>query len=141
MPDLQNGVQNRDPTHELSIQTRLQLAGLQEYMLALRKIKNRKATDLHEVSPEERKTSKFDDILLRYCNAVYNQNTIERWTKCMLPFSRKGDREIVKDYRGITLTSIAAKIYSVLLSNHIEQEIDKILCKNQNEILAFSFHS
>ena len=31
--------------------------------------------------PEEWKTRKFDDILLRLCNAVYNQNTIEIWIK------------------------------------------------------------
>ena len=27
------------------------------------------------------KKKKLDDLLLRFCNAVYNQNTIDRWTK------------------------------------------------------------
>ena len=36
------------------------------------KIKNRKAAGLDEIPPEEWKTRRFDDILLRYCNAVYN---------------------------------------------------------------------
>ena len=32
-----------------------------------------------------------DDILLRHCNAVYNQNPIDRWMKgCILPFPKKG---------------------------------------------------
>ena len=35
-------------------------------------------------------------------------------------------------YRGITLTSIAAKIYNALLRNRIEPKIDNILRKNQN---------
>ena len=37
-----------------------------------------------------------------------------------------------KNYRGITLTSIAAKIYNTLLRNRIEPKIEKILRKNQN---------
>ena len=45
---------------------------------------------------------------------------------------KKGDRIIAETYQGITLTSIAAKIYNVLLRNHIEPEIEKILRKNQN---------
>ena len=79
------------------------------------------------------KTRQFDDILLQQCNAVYSQNRIERWTKgCILPFPKKGDLGLAKNYRGITLTSIAAKIYNALLRNHIEPKIDNILRKNQN---------
>ena len=37
-----------------------------------------------------------------------------------------------KNYRGITLTSVAVKIYSALLRNHIEPKIENILRKNQN---------
>ena len=43
-----------------------------------RKIKKRKAAWLEEIPPKEWKTKEFDDILLRHCNAVYNQNTINR---------------------------------------------------------------
>ena len=64
---------------------------------------------------------------------VYNQNPIDRWMKgCILPFPKKGDLGLVKNYRGITLTSIAAKIYNALLRNRIEPKIDNILRKNQN---------
>ena len=99
----------------------------------LRKIKNRKAAGLDEIPPELWKTRQFDDILLRHCNAVYNQNPIDRWTKgCILPFPKKGDLGLAKNYRGITLTSIAAKIYNALLRNRIVPQIDKIPRKNQN---------
>ena len=98
----------------------------------LRKIKNRKAAGLDEIPPEVMKTREFDDILLRLCNAVYNHNTIDRWTKgCILPFPKKGELRIAKNYCGITLTSIAGKIYNALLYNHIEPKIEKILRKNQ----------
>ena len=99
----------------------------------LRKIKNRKAAGLDEILPEVWKTRQFDDILLRHCNAVYNQNPIDRWMKgCILPFPKKGDLGLAKNYRGITLTSIAAKIYNALLRNNIDPKIDNILRKNQN---------
>ena len=99
----------------------------------LRKIKNRKAAGLDEIPPEVWKTRQFDDILLRHCNAFYNQNPIDRWMKgCILPFPKKGDLGLAKNYRDITLTSIAAKINNALLRNHIEPKIDNILRKNQN---------
>ena len=99
----------------------------------LKKLKNRKAVGLEEILPEVWKTRQFDDILLRHCNAVYNQNLIDRWMKgCILPFPKKGDLRLAKNYRGITLTSIAAKIYNALLRNCIEPKIDNILRKNQN---------
>ena len=79
----------------------------------LRKIRNRKAAGLDEISLEVWKTRKFDSILLRHCNAIYDQNPIDRWMKgCILPFPKMGDLRLAKNYRGITLTSIAAKIYN-----------------------------
>ena len=50
---------------------------------------------------------------------------------CILPFPKKGDLGLAKNYRGITITSIAAKICSALLRNRIEPKIDNILWKNQ----------
>ena len=101
----------------------------QELDLVLRKIKNRKAAGLDEIPPKVWKTREFDNILLRHCNAVYNQNTMDRWTKgCIHP--KNGNLGLAKNYRGITLTSIVAKIYNALLCNCIEPKIDNIVRKN-----------
>ena len=106
---------------------------LEELDSVLRKIKNRKTAGLDEIPPEVWKTRQFDDILLRHCNAVYNQNPLDRWMKgCILPFPKKGDFGLAKNYRDITFTSIAAKIYNALLRNRIEPKIDNILRQNQN---------
>ena len=51
---------------------------------------------------------------------------------CILPFPKKGDLGLAKNYQGITLRSIATKIYNALLRNRIEPKIDNILRKNQN---------
>ena len=86
---------------------------MQELDSVLRKIKNRKVTGLDEIPPEVWKIRQFDD-------AVYKQNPIDRWTKrCILPFPKDGDLGLVKNYRGITLMSIAAKIYNALLRNRM----------------------
>ena len=99
---------------------------MQEKLEVLRKIKNRKAPGLDEIPPEVWKTRKFDNILLQYCNAIHNQNIIDRWTKgCILPFAKKGDLGIAKNYQGITLTSITTKIFNTLLLNRIEPKIEK----------------
>ena len=105
---------------------------MQELDSVLRKIKNKKAAELDEIPPEVWKTREFDNLLLWHCNFVNKQNTIDRWTKgCIVPFPKEGDLGIAKNYRGITLTTIAAKIYNDLL-NHTEPKIEKILRKNQN---------
>ena len=62
----------------------------EELDVVLTKFRSRKAAGLDEIPPEIWKTRKFDDLLLRYCITVYNQNTIHRWTKCcILPFPKK----------------------------------------------------
>ena len=48
------------------------------------------------------------------------------------PFPKKGDLRLAKNYRSITHTSIATKIYNALLRNRIEPKIDNIIRKNQN---------
>ena len=112
---------------------KLGLFSQEELDSVLKKIKNWKAAELDEIPLVVWKTRQFDDILLRHCNALHNQNLIDRWMKgCILPFPKKGDLRLAKKYRGITLTSIAAKIYNALLRNRIEPKIDNILRKNQN---------
>ena len=71
----------------------------EELNSVLKKIKNRKAAGLDEIPPEIWKTRQFEDILLRYCNAVYNQNPIDRWMMgCINSFPKKGDLGLAKNY-------------------------------------------
>ena len=77
---------------------KLGLFTLVELDSVLRKIKNRKAAGLDEIPPEVWKTRQFVDILLRHCNAVYNQNPIDRWMKrYILPFPKKGRPRISQE--------------------------------------------
>ena len=99
----------------------------------MKKIKNNKAAGLDNIPPETWKTKAFDQILLQLCNDVYDGKPIDKWTEnYILPFPKKGDLGLASNYRGITLTSIAAKIYNSMLLNQIQPEGDKVLRKNQN---------
>ena len=93
--DFQNLLGNRpEVTHKpiirnISKQSDIKRGQLiqEELDSVLRKNRNRKAAGLDEVPPEVWKTKKFDNILLWPFNAVYNQNTIDGWTRgCILPF-------------------------------------------------------
>ena len=93
--------------HDLEIKTG-PFNGL-ELDLVLKKLQNKKAARLDGIPPEN---GKFNDLLLCYCNEVYKANVIQSWTEgCILPFPKKDDLSQTSNYRGITLTSIAAKIY------------------------------
>ena len=106
---------------------------MDELSIAINSIKSGKACGLDGIPAEVWKLKDFQHILLDCCNGVYLQDTITAWTEgCLLPFPKKGDLSTAKNYRGITLTPIAAKIYNLLLLNRIRPEIDPILRKNQN---------
>ena len=47
-------------------------------------------------------------------------------------FQKKGELGLAKNYWGITLKSIEAKIYNAVLGNCIEPKIENMLRKNQN---------
>lgn len=106
---------------------------MDELKEALKKVSNNKACGLDNIPAEVWKTEEFNNELLQFCNAVYNKQEIKRWTEgCILPFPKKGDLGITKNYRGITLTAIAAKIYNLLLLNRIRPELECKLRKKQN---------
>ena len=55
------------------------------------------------------------------------------------PFPEKSDLEFTKNYRYITLTAIATKVYYVLLFIHIQPEVEKVLRKNRNSFQRNQF--
>ena len=55
---------------------------------------------------------------------------IDIWREgCILPFPKKGNLSITNNYRGITLTSIAAKIFNMIVINRIRPGVDLKLRK------------
>ena len=54
-----------------------------------KKLKNKKAPGLDEIPPEVWKTRRFNDILLKSCNSLYNQSSIQIWTEGCIPSQKK----------------------------------------------------
>ena len=76
-----------------------------ELTKAIKSIQSGKAVGLDEIPAEVWKLEDFQNVLLESCNSVYSQETIERWIEgCILPFPKKGNLSLTKNYRGITLT-------------------------------------
>ena len=62
----------------------------EELNVVLTKIRSRKATGLNKIPPEVWNAWTFSDISIWLCNAVSQQNTIEKWTKdCSLSSPRE----------------------------------------------------
>ena len=88
---------------------------------------------MDEIPIEIWKINEFQDFLLICCNKVYEQDPIDIWNKgCIILLPKKVDLSSTNNYRGITLTRIAAKIYNLMLLNRIMPAVDIILRTNQN---------
>ena len=76
----------------------------------------------------------LNDELLHVCNQTLNGKKPLNWSKrIIITFPKKGDLGIPKNYGGISLTCIAAKIYNMILLHHIQSPIENIFRDNQND--------
>ena len=67
------------------------------------------------------------------CNRVHNQQPVDIWRQsCTIPLPKKGGLCLAINYRGISLTPSAAKIYNNLLLHRIRPVLENILRDNQN---------
>ena len=70
---------------------------------------------------------KFDDIILRLCNAVYKQNNKDTTKGWILHFSKKGDLGITKNNRGRNLIAIAVmSCFSIVTDAKLRKVFRKI---------------
>ena len=79
------------------------------------------------------KDHNFHTKLLYFCNETlggYKQSAFLKSNMITIP--KKGDLSQPSNYRGITLTSIASKVYNSLLLNHISKHLEPILRRNRN---------
>ncbi|RXN17779.1 plexin-C1-like protein [Labeo rohita] len=108
----------------------------QETYDAVQELKNGKAPGCdYSITPEALKYGgpAIIEILHQICNEVYNQETAPRQltTNIIVPLAKKGDLTLMTNYRGISLTSMATKVYNKILFNRIREPIDKTLRPNQ----------
>ena len=106
---------------------------MKELQIVIKNLKNNKASGIDNIPAELWKAGICNEQLLYICNRVYNQQPVDTWRQsCIIPLPKKGDLRLATNYRGISLTPTAAKIYSKLLLHRIRPVLENILGDNQN---------
>ena len=107
---------------------------LPELHAVLKHTKTSKAFGPDNIPPILWKDPEFHSILLEYCNHAFISSVCPKvWpTSQINSFPKKGDLSLATNYRGISLFSIAAKIYNKLILNRLIPKVDPLLRNNQN---------
>ena len=106
---------------------------MKELQIVIKNLKNNKASGIDNIPAEVWKAGICNEQLLYICNRVYNQQPVDTWRQsCIIPLPKKGDLRLATNYRGISLTPTAAKIYNKLLLHRIRPVLENILRDNQN---------
>ena len=104
-----------------------------EVNTALQQMKNGKTPGLDGFPVELWKLPKIRKVLTKFCNETYNGNRPDEWgISGITPIPKKGNLKLTDNYRGISLTQVASKIYNRLLLNRIRPVLDEVLRPNQN---------
>ena len=101
---------------------------------ALQQTKVGGAVGLDSIPLELWKSPDFRPHLLHFCNRtlLYREKPKQWSLGGIIPIPKKGDLSQPSNYRGITLSSIGAKVYNRMLLNRIRPFVDPLLRWNQN---------
>lgn len=106
---------------------------MEELQVSLKRLKTHKTPGPDNISSTIWKCPLFHKQLLEFCNETYKGNKPAAFSKSyIIPLPKKGDLQLPQNYRGITLSPLASKIYNSMLLNRITPHIDPILRRNQN---------
>ena len=107
---------------------------LAELKSATKSLKSSKAFGPDNIPAIIWKDDNFHDLLLNICNHTLSTfKSPKIWHQSqIIPMPKKGDLSLVTNYRGISLMSIAAKLYNKMLLNRIVPYVEPLLRKNQN---------
>ena len=111
---------------------------LEEYVKAKKSLTEGKSCGEDGVTPEILKRCDLDSIILDFCNkALTNRQIPSQWSVLnIVPIPKTGDLSLGSNYRGISLSSIVAKIYNKMILNRIRPKLDPHLRPNQNGFRA-----
>ena len=86
------------------------------------------------VPPEVIKRYDLDDIIIDFANRLLNEDVKpKQWSEInILPIPKTGDLSDTGNYRGISLSSIVAKVVNKMILNRIQSQMDNNLRPNQN---------
>ena len=107
----------------------------EEIAQAVNRLKDNKAPGFDDITGEMLKAGgeKLLDWLLRICSAVWSSERVpEDWKKgVIIKLPKKGDIAICSNNRGITLLSIAGKVFCTFVLLRFRDAVDEQLRENQ----------
>ena len=66
----------------------------------------------------------MEDWLWEICNRVWKgEGWVKEWREGVVPVVKKGAGKRIEDYRGITLTQTAYKVYASVLAEKLREEL------------------
>jgi exonuclease III len=115
---------------------------MKELKSVTQRLVSKKTPGPDNIPPLIWKDENFHPLLLDICNHVYSTHDAPPvWlTSNTIPIPKKGNLTLPENYRGISLTSIAAKVYNKLILNRLVPALNPILRKNQNGFPKRSIH-
>ena len=107
---------------------------LDEVRRAKKLLKDGKHPGPDNIPGEVLKNCELDDIILDFANRLMNENLKpDQWSEIdILPLPKSGDLSNTTNYRGISLSSMVAKLINKMILNRIQAKLDTHLRPNQN---------
>ena len=124
------------PSADQDLQIQTEPPTREETTSAIQQMKTNKAAGLDAAITAEALQNGGEamiDVVHGFCSEVYSTlRPPDQWTTSVIvPLPKKGDLSLMTNYRGISLLSIAAKVYNKILFNRIRDHVDPILRSNQ----------
>ena len=93
-----------------------------------------KQTGPDNIPTEVLKRCDLDDIILEYANRLLNEDMKpKQWSEIdILPLPKTGDLSDTGNYRGISLSSVVAKVVNKMILNRLQTKLEDKLRPNQN---------
>ena len=106
---------------------------MKEIQIVVKNVKNNTANGIDNIPAGVWKAGICNEQLPYICNRVYNKQPVDiRRQSCLIPLLKKRNLLLGTNFRGISLTPTAAKIYNKLLLHRIRPVLENILRDNQN---------
>ena len=104
---------------------------LAKLLASIKSMSNHKSCGLDEIPAESWKTGPLSNVLLLVCNKALKGDVLDAWKQlAIIPLPKKGNFSLPENYRGISLTSVAAKIYNQMILSCIRPHINPLLWTN-----------